>query len=300
MPQSMSIALMKPSVALLLIAPWLLSTSALRRKSAEKRSGAQCTGLYTGTRGTREQHLLSSVASQGWGAVETAQFMAQCAHECDSFNTMEEYASGDAYEGRTDLGNIYPGDGRRYKGRGYIQLTGRANYRTYGAIIGVDLENNPTRASEPDIAAQSAIAYWNRIVKPRVSNFDDTTAVTRLINGGTNGLADRQAKFALYRPRCGGGGGSDGEGAVCSGNAGLCIDTTKTSCPRWTLSGLCPGGSSIKCCPSSQPGVGSPCSGVAGTCIDTSRTVCPRVTLAGRCPGGASIKCCPYDTTSSG
>merc|ERR1719189_2948766 len=202
MPQSMSIALMKPSVALLLIAPWLLSTSALRRKSAEKRSGAQCTGLYTGTRGTREQHLLDAVSSQGWGAVETAQFMAQCAHECDSFNTMEEYASGDAYEGRTDLGNIYPGDGRRYKGRGFIQITGRYNYRTYGGYIGVDLENNPLRAEEPDIAAQVAIQYWNRAVRPYISNFADTTAVTRRVNGGTNGLQDRINKFNSYSSLC--------------------------------------------------------------------------------------------------
>merc|ERR1719192_2585520 len=96
---------------------------------------------------------------------------------------MEEYASGEAYEGRTDLGNIYPGDGVRYKGRGFIQITGRYNYRTYGGYIGVDLENNPLRAEEPDIAAQVAIQYWNRRVKPRVSNFADTRAVTRLING---------------------------------------------------------------------------------------------------------------------
>merc|ERR1719336_3344414 len=268
----------------------------------KRASRAQCTGLYSGTRGSREQYLIDAVSAAGWGAVETAQFMGQCAHECDSFNTMEEYASGEAYEGRTDLGNIYPGDGVRYKGRGYIQITGRANYRTYGGIIGVDLENNPTRASEGDIAAQVAMAYWTRIVQPRVSNFDDTAAVTYYINGGYNGLADREAKFASYRTRCGGGGGgSYGEGATCEGNRGLCIDTSTTSCPRSTLSGLCPGGSSIKCCPSSQPGVGTPCSGgVAGTCIDTYSTSCPRATQAGLCPGGANIKCCPYDLSSEG
>jgi len=128
--------------------------------------------------------------------------MAQCAHECDSFNTMTEYGSGEEYEGRTDLGNINPGDGVRYKGRGYIQITGRYNYRTYGGYIGQDLEGSPTLAEQPSIAAQVALQYWNRIVKPSVSSFSNTEAVTRLINGGTNGLADRKAKFSQYSAVC--------------------------------------------------------------------------------------------------
>lgn len=116
---------------------------------------------------------------------------------------MTEYASGAEYEGRTDLGNINPGDGVRYKGRGYIQITGRYNYRTYGGYIGQDLENNPTLAEQPAIAAEVAIQYWNRVVRPRVSNFEDTTAVTKLINGGTNGLSDRESKFSQYKSVCG-------------------------------------------------------------------------------------------------
>ena len=152
---------------------------------------------------------------------EARQFMAQCSHECDHFNTMEEYASGAAYEGRSDLGNTQPGDGKRYKGRGYIQLTGRANYIDVGRAIGEDLVNNPTRASEPTVAAKVALHFWKTRVRRRVSDFCDTYAVTRVINGGTNGLDDRKSKFAKYGG-CGGSssGGSSSGCATCLKNGG--------------------------------------------------------------------------------
>ena len=122
------------------------------------------------------------------------------AHESDRFKAMQEYGSGARYEGRTDLGNTKSGDGRRYKGRGYIQLTGRANYRKYGKMIGVDLENNPTKAEEPEIAAKIAIAYWNDRIKRNVGgNFGNTQRVTKLINGGYNGYKDRQNLYQKYK-----------------------------------------------------------------------------------------------------
>ncbi|MEB3198215.1 MAG: peptidoglycan-binding protein [Candidatus Sericytochromatia bacterium] len=71
-----------------------------------------------------------------------------------------EWDSGWAYQGRRDLGNTQPGDGPRYKGRGYLQLTGRANYRHYGRLLGVDLEGSPDLALRPDIAARILVAYW--------------------------------------------------------------------------------------------------------------------------------------------
>ena len=153
----------------------------------------------------REQFLIDACFEAGLRGAEARQFMAQCSHECAHFKTMEEYASGADYEGRSDLGNNQPGDGRRFKGRGYIQLTGRANYRTVGRAIGVDLENNPKKAEDPKIAAKTALHFWKTRVRARVSNFCDTRAVTLVINGGHNGLQDRINKFAKY-------GGCKGEG----------------------------------------------------------------------------------------
>ena len=119
-------------------------------------------------------------------------------HESFNFRYDEEIASGADYEGRRDLGNTQRGDGKRYKGRGYIQLTGRANYRNYGKMIGVDLENNPELAKRPDIAAAVAIAYWNSRVNRDAARRGDVRTVTYNINGGYNGLSDREAKFKKY------------------------------------------------------------------------------------------------------
>src|SRR5205807_7888301 len=89
-----------------------------------------------------------------------AAFLAQLAHECGEFRYMEEIASGEAYEGRKGLGNTEPGDGKRYKGRGPIQLTGRANYRRAGAALGLDLENEPTKVADPEVGCRVAGWFW--------------------------------------------------------------------------------------------------------------------------------------------
>ncbi|MFO0002082.1 MAG: glycoside hydrolase family 19 protein, partial [bacterium] len=91
-----------------------------------------------------------------------AAYVAQLGHESDGFNTLEEYASGADYEGRGDLGNTQKGDGKRFKGRGPIQITGRANYREYGQAIGVDLIQNPEVAATPEVGFQLAAEYWKR------------------------------------------------------------------------------------------------------------------------------------------
>lgn len=126
-------------------------------------------------------------------------FLAQAAHETDGFRTLEEYG-GPAYfiryEGRRDLGNTQAGDGIRYHGRGIFQLTGRANYRRLGQLLGIDLEAEPERAKEPETSLRVAFAYWTERAVNAAADADYVERVTKLINGGRNGLAERTRYLA--------------------------------------------------------------------------------------------------------
>lgn len=147
----------------------------------------------------RAEYLpLMQEAMRGFGIVgrlREAAFIAQIAHETDGFHTLEEYASGAAYEGRADLGNTEKGDGRRFKGRGAIQLTGRANYQTYGRLLGLRLEQQPELAALPKHAFLIAGLYWSKHGLNKLADRQDFVGITRVINGGTNGLADRQTYY---------------------------------------------------------------------------------------------------------
>lgn len=126
-------------------------------------------------------------------------FLAQLAHESAGFRAVEEYASGRAYEGRRDLGNIKKGDGVRYKGRGLIQLTGRYNYRIYGEKLGVDLEANPELAAEFPYALEIALLYWKDKGLNRLADQGRFKTITRRINGGLNGYRDRLNYLAKFK-----------------------------------------------------------------------------------------------------
>ncbi|ENU83089.1 hypothetical protein F974_01921 [Acinetobacter sp. CIP 102159] len=126
-------------------------------------------------------------------------FLAQLAHESGNFRYMEEIASGAAYEGRKDLGNTQPGDGKRYKGRGPIQLTGRANYRRYGQQLGIDFENNPEIVAIPSVGLLVACKFWSDNGLNALADQDDLRAITRRINGGYNGFEDRKAHLAKLK-----------------------------------------------------------------------------------------------------
>lgn len=125
-------------------------------------------------------------------SLRLAHFMAQLAHESGGFRYMEEIASGQAYEGRAALGNTAPGDGKRYKGRGPIQLTGRANYRLFGRELGLDFESHPEIVALPSVGLLVACHFWKLRGLAALADADDLQAITRRINGGTNGLAERQ------------------------------------------------------------------------------------------------------------
>jgi predicted chitinase len=120
-----------------------------------------------------------------------AAFLAQLAHESAELRFMEEIASGAAYEGRKDLGNTQPGDGKRYKGRGPIQLTGRANYQKFGELLGLDLVNNPTIAATPEVGFRVAGLFWKSHGLNELADQEQFEKITRRINGGLNGQADR-------------------------------------------------------------------------------------------------------------
>ncbi len=124
-----------------------------------------------------------------------AAFLAQLAHESGELRYMEELASGDAYQGRKDLGNTQPGDGVRYKGRGLIQLTGRFNYRGAGQALGLDLEGQPELAARPAVGCRVAGWFWDTHGLNGPADRGDFEAITRTINGGLRGQPQREAYY---------------------------------------------------------------------------------------------------------
>lgn len=124
-----------------------------------------------------------------------ASFLAQVGHESGQLQYVRELASGAAYEGRKDLGNTVVGDGIRFKGRGLIQVTGRANYKACGAALGLDLIAHPELLEQPVNACRSAGWFWKTHGLNELADAGDQVRVTRRVNGGTNGLADRMALF---------------------------------------------------------------------------------------------------------
>lgn len=105
-----------------------------------------------------------------------------------NFKPIEEYASGILYENRKDLGNTTIGDGKLYKGRGYIQLTGKANYTTYGEKLNLDLLTHPEMALELEVAAKVLACYFKDRGCDVACNNKDWVKVRKLVNGGNNAL----------------------------------------------------------------------------------------------------------------
>jgi putative chitinase len=132
--------------------------------------------------------------------IRRAHFLAQCAHESGGFKWVREFASGTAYEGRSDLGNTQKGDGVKYKGRGYIQLTGRANYTKFRGSVKDDIVANPILV-EQTYVAQSAAWFWKTRNFNEFANDDSVDTlkrVTKRVNGGYNGYEERKKYFCGY------------------------------------------------------------------------------------------------------
>jgi putative chitinase len=131
-----------------------------------------------------------------------AAFLAQVGHESGRLVYVRELWNPVTcpwqarYEGREDLGNTEEGDGFRFRGRGLIQLTGRANYAACGKALGLDLLQQPELLEEPGHAAMSAAWYWASHGCNALADQDDFRAITLRINGGLNGYDDRVALHA--------------------------------------------------------------------------------------------------------
>lgn len=128
-----------------------------------------------------------------------AAFLAQVGHESGTLRYSEEIASGIAYEGRRDLGNIYPGDGVKYKGSGLIQLTGRSNHRWAGQKLGLPLLEKPELGrKDPFVSARIAGLFWKEKSLNELADqgsIDSYKKITKRINGGYNGWEDRVKRY---------------------------------------------------------------------------------------------------------
>lgn len=175
-----------------------------------------------------------ALKDQGFEPTAIAAIMAQTSHESGHFKFLEEnlnysasgltsifgkYFNADTaaqyakqpekiankvYANRMGNGPEESGDGYKYRGRGFIQLTGKVNYAAAGQSLGLDLTNNPNLAAEPKNAANIAIWYFKKNIK-RITNWADTLNITKIVNGGTIGLADRQKEFDSYLAKYTGG-----------------------------------------------------------------------------------------------
>lgn len=182
--------------------------------------------LVTGS--PHEKFLTAAAVAAGIKGEELAQFLGQTAHESNNFKSMVEIGGSDyfkKYEPKfvkdkktkkfildpktkkpknfnpkaATLGNTMPGDGEKYKGRGYIQLTGKYNYEKAGNALGLDLVKKPELVEKPEVAAKVAVWFWQNRVQSKVSDFGDTRAATKPINPGLKHLDKRKEKFSDFK-----------------------------------------------------------------------------------------------------
>lgn len=133
-----------------------------------------------------------------------AHWLAQVGHESLNFIYTEELADGSAYEGRKDLGNIVVGDGKFFKGRGIIQLTGRTIYEEYGKYVDFDFTSAPKALAALPYSVDSAGWFWSiyKKINP-LADQDSILGVTKKVNGGLNGFSDRKQRLFIAKKALG-------------------------------------------------------------------------------------------------
>jgi predicted chitinase len=171
-------------------------------KATERELATSVTG------NSHEVYLRKAAEKAGIKGQELVSFLSQCAHETMDFKHMKEiggsldfrkYDPKYAPKKAKALGNKQVGDGAKYKGRGYIQLTGRDNYKRAGQALGLPLEKHPELVEKPEVAAKVAVWYWNSRVASKVDNFKNTADVTKTINPGMKHLDQRKEKQQSFQ-----------------------------------------------------------------------------------------------------
>ena len=157
-------------------------------------NAGQSAGVFVSALNTAMNHY------QIVGLKRVAAFISQIGHESGQLKYVKEIwgptKAQTKYEGRADLGNTAKGDGSKYRGRGLIQVTGRANYAACGEALGLDLINHPELLEKPQHACMSAAWFWASRGLNTLADAGKFDTITSRINGGQNGAADRQALYA--------------------------------------------------------------------------------------------------------
>jgi putative chitinase len=185
---------------------------AAKKKPVEKPSIVQQVSkkdiAKTVTGNPHEVVLKKAAEKAGIQGQELAAFLSQCAHETMDFKHMKEiggsldfkkYDPKYAPKKAKALGNTKPGDGAKYKGRGYIQLTGKYNYTKAGEALGLPLAEKPQLVEKPEVAAKVAVWFWKERVSNKAINYDNVKDVTKGINPGLKHLDQRGDKFKSFQ-----------------------------------------------------------------------------------------------------
>lgn len=184
--------------------------SSQHSRASTEQPGIGARAIRPATNHPNELVLMQEALRQGINGIQLAQLMAQARHESENFTRLVERGTTrdfNRYDPRYNperariLGNTRPGDGARYRGRGYLHITGKYWYQRIGDALGIDLVSHPELMARPDIAAKTSIWFWQNQVMRRGVDPSNTQAVTRIIHPGLRALDQRIGYYADYIQR---------------------------------------------------------------------------------------------------